>query len=180
MARAPEPPREVWIDERLVVRASAIEGRGLFATDHIPAGTTVIRLGGRLVSSADLEELIAEANADPATPYVDAITVFEDRHLVLPPGTKIHYGNHSCDPTMWHVGPYEIATRRALAPGEEATIDYGTSSGAAGYAMVCGCGSQLCRGAVSSDDWRLSELQHRYSGHWVPALQARIDAMKSL
>lgn len=47
-----------------------------------------------------------------------------DSHLVMPSDTTIHYGNHSCDPTLWHVGPYEIATRRTLVAGEEATIDY--------------------------------------------------------
>ena len=58
---------------------------------------------------------------------------------------------------MWHVGPYEIATRRAVGVGDELTIDYGTQSGAAGFAIACSSGSPICRGVVSSDDWRLPE-----------------------
>ena len=75
------------MDERLVVRQSPIEGRGLFFTDELTAGTVVIRLGGRLVSSAELDALIRDADADPAAPYMDTITVYDNVHLVLPPST---------------------------------------------------------------------------------------------
>ena len=62
---------------------------------------------------------------------MDTLTIYENVHLVLPPEKDaVHYGNHSCDPTMWHVGPFEIATRRAVHVGEELTIDYGTQTGA--------------------------------------------------
>lgn len=169
------PLRDLWVDERLVVRNSPIEGHGLFVNDVVSAGTVVIRLGGRLVNSTELEALITGADADPAAPYVDTITFEEDAHLVLPPETIVHYGNHSCDPTLWHVGPRLLATRRDLRSGEEATIDYGTQSGAKGFVMACRCRSEQCRGQILSEDWRLPELQERYRGHWVPALQQRID-----
>jgi GNAT superfamily N-acetyltransferase len=167
-------PADVWLDHRLAVRASPIEGKGLFATQDIPAGTVVVRLGGRLVSSAELNHLIRQENADPAAPYVDSITVDEDRHLILPVGTDVHYGNHSCDPNSWPVGPYEIAARRDIAAGEEVTLDYAATSGADGFAMDCRCGSGPCRGHITSDDWRHPELRGRYGDHWAPALQERI------
>lgn len=166
----------MWVDERLVVDDSAIEGRGLFFSSDLPAGTAVIGLGGRLASTSTLEALIAAANADPDAPFVDTITIRDDQHLVLPPNTLAHFGNHSCDPTLWHVGPYSLSTRRAVIAGEEATIDYGTTSGAPGFAMACRCGSGRCRGVVTSNDWRIEDLQARYAGHWVPALQDRINA----
>jgi uncharacterized protein len=176
MKSGPTPSGEVWIDGRLVVRRSAIEGRGLFFAEDMAADTVLIRLGGRLVTSTELDALIAAADAHPDLPYVDTITIYEDAHLVIPPRTAIHFGNHSCDPTLWHVGPYELATRRDVAGGEEATIDYGTQSGADGFVMDCSCGAGRCRGRVSSEDWRRPELQERYRGHWVPALQACIEA----
>ena len=175
MTGPPPPPDGVWVDGRLVVRESSIEGRGLFFTEDVPAGTSVIRLGGRLVSSDELEELIAE-NVVGSGPYVDTISVDEDSHLVLPPGTDLHFGNHSCDPTLWHVGPYELATRRDVSAGDEATMDYGTNSAADGFEMECDCRSTDCRGRVTSADWQLPDLQHRYRGHWAPVLQHRIDA----
>lgn len=170
----PPAPR-VWVDERLVVRDSPIDGRGLFLDVGLPAGTVVVRLGGRLVSSAELEAVLRGAEADPEAPYVDTVTVDDDAHLVLPPNTPAHFVNHRCDPTLWLVGPYELATRRDVAAGEEATIDYGTVSGADGFAMACRCGAAACRGEVTSADWARAELQERYRGHWPPALQTRID-----
>ena len=175
MSTTPPPAISIWIDDRLVVRRSRIEGRGLFAQEPVSAGTVVIRLGGRLVTSDELEALIAAADADPDAPYVDAITVTEDVHLVLPSGTRVHFANHSCDPSLWHIGPYEIAARRDLQVGDETTVDYATHSGADGFAMRCRCGSPVCRGQVTSQDWRLPELQRRYYGHWVPALAQCID-----
>ena len=130
------------------------------------------------MASTELDALIDAAEVEQDGTYIDTITVYEDAHLVLPSGTVIHFGNHSCDPTLWHVGPYELATRRDVAAGEEATIDYGTQSGADGLALNCHCGAAECRGRITSDDWRLPGLQKRYQRHWVPALQYRIDSAR--
>jgi uncharacterized protein len=173
---ADAPPETLWVHPHLVVDESRIEGRGLFAADDLPEGETMFRLRGRIVSTDELSRLIEYANAVPSHPYLDTLTINEDEHLVLPPGTLIHFGNHSCDPNMWHAGPFEVVTRRAVVAGEEVTIDYGTQSGAAGFSMVCSCGSPLCRRLISSNDWRRRDLQARYRHHWVPALQARIAA----
>lgn len=168
-------PTSLWAHPNVVVKDSAIEGKGLFAAKTLPEGEIVIRLSGRMVSTTELVRLIEYANADPSHPYVDTLTIYEDRHLVLPAGSMVHFGNHSCDPNLWHVGPFEIATRRVVCEGEELTVDYGTQSGGPGFSMACYCGSPLCRGVVSSSDWRLSTLQERYQGHWVPALELRIS-----
>ena len=174
MNRLVEPWSEVWVDERLGVFESPIEGSGLFFTEDVPQGTVVIRLGGRLVSSAELDLLIREAVALPTSAYVDTITVYEDAHLVLPSATPVHFCNHSCDPNLWLVGPYELATRRPASAGDEATTDYATFSGADGFAMDCCCGTVGCRNVISSADWQRADLQARYEGHWSAALQARI------
>jgi hypothetical protein len=42
--------------------------------------------------------------------------------------------------------------------------------------MICRCGTPSCPGVVTSDDWQHDELQRRYDGHWVPALQQHIDS----
>lgn len=68
----PSVPTDVWMDERLGVRDSSIEGSGLFFTQDLPAGTIVIRLGGRLVSSAELDVMMRRTESDP---YVDTIAV---------------------------------------------------------------------------------------------------------
>jgi hypothetical protein len=155
------------------VRRSAIAGDGLFAGVNIEAGDRLLRLAGRLVTTAELESLIADANASGR--YVDTITVLEGRHLVLPPDTIVHFANHSCDPNLWHVGFYDVVARRDIRADEELTIDYGTNSGAPGFEMRCTCGTTGCRTVVTSEDWRIVELQHRYEGHWTAALAQRIE-----
>ncbi len=174
MTAPPEP--DCWLHRDVGVGPSAIAGRGLFATAPITAGTIVSRLGGRLVSTAALRDLLAAAARDPRRPYVDCVTVDADRHLVLPPGRRSGLGNHGCDPNLWWAGPYELAARRDIAPGEELTNDYATSTGEADFVMTCSCGSGQCRSVVTGSDWRRPDLRARYGPHWVPALRVRIEA----
>src|SRR5215470_7399243 len=94
MTVPPEP--DCWLHPDVEVRPSPIAGLGLFATAPIAAGTVVSRLGGRLVSTAVLRDLLAAATCDPGHPYIDTITVEVDLHLVLPPRPPNGYGNHSC------------------------------------------------------------------------------------
>jgi hypothetical protein len=159
-----------WVHEAVIVDDSPVDGRGMFTNAPLGAGTVVLRLGGRLVTTAELDELLESSEG-----YVDTLTVFEDTHLVLPSVTTVHYGNHSCDPTLWHVGPYEIATRAPLEAGDELTIDYATHTGISSFLMRCRCGTDSCRGTVTGADWQRPDLQVRYAGHWVPALEERIS-----
>jgi hypothetical protein len=165
-----------WLHPDIEVRRSRIEGRGLFATAAIRRGTVVARLRGREVSTAELERLIAEADANPAAAYVDTIGLGEDTHLILAQDSNVHYGNHSCDPNLWHVGPVTLAARRDVAAGEEVTVDYGTQATVTGWSMPCACGSPLCRHVVTGADWRRAELRERYGRHWVAPLLRLIDA----
>ena len=134
---------DCWVHPALEVGSSRIEGRGLFALEPLAAGIVVMELGGRLVHTDELMALIASATA-----YVDSVTVDDDVHLVLPPGTPAHFANHSCEPNLVVRERYSVATKRAIAVGEELTIDYATISGAPGVEVRCRCGSGRCRGTV--------------------------------
>jgi hypothetical protein len=175
MERRPaEPEPESWLHPAVEIRPSPIAQLGLFTRAAIDPGTIVSRMGGRLVTGKELQQIFTAAAQQPDRPYVDTITVGEDLHLVLPPGQPNHYGNHSCDPNLWWAGAYTLVARLPIAAGEEVTSDYGTSTGVADFAMVCSCGSSLCRGVITGADWRRAELQARYGDHWIPALLDRI------
>lgn len=176
MDRQYVPPRDCWLHAAVVVRPSAIEGRGLFAVEELRAGTIVARLGGRLISDGELERLIADAVRDPDRPYVDSIAVDDGTNLLISVGQAIHFGNHSCDPNLWHVDPFILAARRDIAASEEMTIDYATQTANPRVRLNCYCGSSQCRGTVTGDDWRLDELRERYGEHFVPAVLRRIAA----
>ncbi|HET6988287.1 MAG TPA: GNAT family N-acetyltransferase [Kribbella sp.] len=163
IARLYEKPL-TWAHPALEVRESPVAGQGLFATQPIAQGTVVGQLSGRRVSTADLRELLKH-------PPVDTITIDDDEHLVLSndPRPVIAYGNHSCDPNMWWIDAVTLEARRDIAVGDEVTSDYGTSTGV-DFEMQCTCGSPLCRGVVTGEDWKQPELQDRYGDHWIPTL----------
>jgi SET domain-containing protein len=169
---APSP--NCWLYEGVEIRSSGIEGGGLFALQNLAAGTIVERLGGRLISQEELDRLISAAEQEPGHPYIDSITVDDGVNLLLPAGQANHFGNHSCDPNLWHTDAFTIAARRDIRAGEELTIDYSTQTANPDFRMECHCGSDRCRGVVTGDDWRLPELRERYGEHWVPALQRKI------
>jgi SET domain-containing protein len=153
-----------WGHPHLEVRESGIAGQGLYATAPIKEAETVSVLVGWKVSTAELQQLLEH-------PPVDAITLDDDEHLVLPnePRPVIAYGNHSCDPNTWWVDAVTLVARRDISAGEEVTSDYGTCTGTE-FEMACSCGSALCRGVVTGEDWRRADLQERYGDHWIPVL----------
>jgi SET domain-containing protein len=153
------------------VRKSRIEGHGLFAAAPISAGTVVERLGGRLVTDREVRLLIASASD-----YVDTVSIDEDVNLVLPAGSPVHFGNHSCDPTLWWVDPFTLVARVDIAEDVEITADYGTLTDDPDFVMDCDCRAASCRGRVTGSDWVRPELQRRYGDHWVPALRRRISS----
>ncbi|MFI5912034.1 SET domain-containing protein [Dactylosporangium sp. NPDC051541] len=173
MVDAPEP--DCWLLPGVEVRPSAIAGQGLFTRAAIAAGTVVSRLGGRLVTEAELRTMLNSAQQQPGRPYIDTITVTDTLHLVLPPGRPNGKGNHSCDPNLWWIDAYRLAARRDIAVDDELTNDYATSTASADFVMRCQCGSPLCRHTITGNDWQLAELRHRYGRHWVPALTSLID-----
>lgn len=164
------PPRESRLDQRVVVRASRIEGLGLFAAVSIGHGETVSVLGGRVIGDAEVRALIA------AGVRYDGIALGDGRDLAIePPDWPGRHGNHSCDPNLWMDGPFRVVAARDVVADEELTIDYALHTIDPGWQMACDCGSPRCRGTIRGDDWRLPDLQRRYSGHWSPAL-ARLIA----
>jgi uncharacterized protein len=169
------PPSECWLHPAIDVRSSAIEGKGLFATATIEIGEIVSVLGGTVISNDELRVLIAARDANPSLPFVDSITLDDERNLLLSAGSANRYGNHSCDPNTWWVDAFTLVARRPLNPGSEVTNDYATSTGHPDWTMTCRCGTDLCRGVVTGDDWRRPELQDRYGLHWVPVLLDRIQ-----
>lgn len=174
----PQPtPTSCWLHAGVEVRPSPIEGRGLFARHDLNAGTVLARLGGRLISDADLETLIGQAQRDPARPYVDSVAVNIDENLVLPPGQAIHFGNHSCDPNLWHLDAFTLGARRHIDAGEELTVDYATQTANPRFQLRCCCESPRCRHLVTGEDWRLPALQDRYGAHWVPIVRRCIESV---
>ena len=158
---------ETWFDPRLEVAQSEIDGRGLFVTDDVEVGETLMIWGG---TSYTVEQLVAgEVPAGVSYSEVD------DGVLLAGPADGADYFlNHSCDPNVWMGDDLAVIARRPIAAGTEVTIDYALVEGAAGYRLdCCKCGAMECRGIVTGEDWRLPELRQRYRGHFLPFLERR-------
>ncbi len=126
----------------LEVRPSPIAGLGLFATEPIAAGTVCVEMGGRVIDAAELARIAAIGE-----PY-SAFALDADTHVLQAVDDPARFGNHSCDPNLELAGPTTLVARRAIAAGEEVTVDYAPMSDAPGWSMPCNCGAPNCRRVI--------------------------------
>ncbi|HLT47218.1 MAG TPA: SET domain-containing protein-lysine N-methyltransferase [Rubricoccaceae bacterium] len=163
--------RTKWAVRRLPGR-----GYGLVATAPIAAGETVLRFEERphaLVTRSHVEAHWDGRHRDwfarYAWPLTEEVWVMWEQD---PEAWKPV--NHHCDPSAWLSG-LDVTARRAIAPGEEITLDYATYVHESAPPFVCTCGAEACRGVVSGADV-LAPFVARYEGHvsdYVRALRAR-------
>jgi hypothetical protein len=145
----------------------ATGARRVIANRAMKRGELIAVYGGTVLDREAVEALGADAGR-----Y--SLQVDEDMFIcstVDGPGDWI---NHSCDPNAGIVGQITLVALRDIAAGEEICFDYAMTDGSPYDEFECGCGSALCRGRVTGEDWRLPELWRRYAGHFSPYLQARI------
>jgi hypothetical protein len=162
---------ESWLDPRIEVRGSGVDGRGAYARASIAAGDIVIVWGGAVLTKAELASASIVLDSEHA--------ISEDLYFMTPADewdAPDYYLNHSCDSNLWMVDEVTLSARRDSAAGEELTADYAFWQADESFVSdwVCRCGSPLCRTRVSGRDWRLPELQARYRGHFSPFINARI------
>lgn len=164
-------------DERVSVRASSIDGNGLFAIRDITEGTVIMIWGGVLAERRNFD--YAHYRRETVVP------ISETHYLALPLADTSEaldvFLNHSCDPTAWLVDEVTVVARRHIQAGEEITTEFATWFDYEPGALysenwVCKCSSPQCRKVLSPQDWRRTELQEKYAGHFSPFLQRRIEA----
>lgn len=145
-------------------------GFGSRAIAVIPAGTSVATFGGTATTHSTFAQYDAERRSRSI--QVDTNLIF----LGPPtrePGDSI---NHSCEPNCGMRNATTIVAMRDIAIGEELTFDYAMSDASNYDEFDCNCGTAMCRGRVSADDWRLDTLRNRYKGFFSPYIQRKIDA----
>jgi SET domain-containing protein len=157
-------------------RASAIEGRGLFAIEPIAAGEIVAVKGGHIITRAQLlanEHITGNSDIRIAEDlYLAALSPDEYEAVML-------FLNHSCEPNVGVQGNVVFVAMKDIAAGEELAIDYAMIDGDPADQMECGCGTPSCRGVVTGGDWRRPELQARYGGYFSWYLLERIRRSRS-
>ena len=147
-------------------------GKAVYARDVIEPGELIAVWSGRIVSAEELDELSEDIRRH-------TVQVEEGLYLASHgPDEGPDFINHSCDPNAGLDGQIAIVALTRIQPGEEITIDYAMCDGSPYDEFDCACGSPICRGRVSGDDWRNPVLWERYAGRFSPYLERRIKALK--
>jgi len=157
------------VSPKLEVRGTDKRGYGLFAHEPIQKGELLLVMGGDIVNTEQLAKL----------EHTFSIQVEENLYIAPIGLQKAYRINHACAPTAVVVGQVTFVALRDIAVDEEVCYDYAMTDGTAYDEFECHCGSELCRGKVSGDDWKRPELWERYAGHFSPYLQRRIEQLKS-
>ena len=160
--------RQSWLTPAAVVREARGKGLGVFATEPIEAGTTVAAFGGYAMAGNELRAL-----GEGVTHH--SLQIDEDLFLAsVPPFDPADLVNHSCDPNCGIVGSILLVTRRPVVAGEELCFDYAMTDSDDYDEFTCHCDTAQCRGVVRGTDWKLQELQDRYTGWFSSYLERQI------
>jgi SET domain-containing protein len=161
-------PVTMWFDRRLAMRTSPIHGTGTFATHPIRAGERLLFVSGGIVYTSD-DWRTGRVQLDGEQYNEGQIG---DDLFIATPKSLYYYVNHSCDPSMLNY----IAWRDIQA-GEEITTDYAYCEASPNYRLEpCSCGSPMCRGRMTGNDWKLPELQQRYRGYFTLYIERLIQS----
>jgi len=162
-----------YLTEKCEVRNRDVAGGyAVFARSVIEPGELVGIWSGRVVATDALDTL---------TEAIRHHTVQIEEDLFLASTSENEppdFINHACEPNAGLDGQIAIVALRRILPGEEVTIDYAMCDGSPYDEFDCACGSVICRGKVTGNDWRNPVLWKRYAGHFSPYLQRRIDALQ--
>jgi len=140
---------------RIQTRLSGVHGKGVFATQNIAEGETLIEYVGEIISWAKAQRRHPHDPKDPNHTFYFHI---DEDHVIDAKvgGNSSRWINHSCDPNCEADevdGRVFIKALRNIKAGEELNYDYGliidepyTKKLKAEY--PCWCGSKNCRGSL--------------------------------
>jgi uncharacterized protein len=142
--QAQDAPRPAYQKFAVDVAPSRIDGQGAFAAEAIPPRLKIGEIRGESISVAEARIratraeriMIVELSAKKAIDFSRS-------------SDPMRYTNHSCRPNARLVirnGRVEFYALRAIAPGEEITVDYGETHHEG--RLRCQCGAPGCRGAL--------------------------------
>src|SRR5215831_7017733 len=153
-----------WYDSRVEIRPSSIQGGGMFAREPIHAGEIVAVVGGTVMTEDEFQAYITTTARYNATQIGERLHLVD---LIQAPEAVDGSINHSCDSNLWLQDEVTIVARRAIASGEELTLDYALTTVEPDWHLdqPCQCGTTACRHIIRGTDWQLSDVQQRYQGH---------------
>jgi uncharacterized protein len=140
----PETRRPGYQKYVVAVRASAIDGQGVFAEEAVPALRKIGEIRGQAIS-VETARIRATRSERIMIVELSPRRAIDFSHSSDP----MRYTNHGCQPNARLYlgnGRVEFYALRDIAPGEEITVDYGQSHHQG--RLACHCGMPGCRGTL--------------------------------
>ena len=144
---------------RIVVRNSAIHGRGVFALRRIPKGTRIIEYKGKLITDKEADRRYSRVHEH--SPHTMLFSL-EGGWVIdaTRRGNSARWINHSCAPNCEIEEEGQrifIEARRDIRLGDELTYDYNLQIGekhtkAAKREHACFCRARRCRGTMLGEE----------------------------
>lgn len=138
------PPRPAYQKFAVHVAPSTIDGQGAFAAEAIPARRKIGEIRGEAIS-------VDEARIRATRSERIMIVELSARRAIdfSRSSDPMRYTNHSCAPNARlsiQNGRVEFYALRAIAAGEELTVDYGETHHEG--RLACRCGAPNCIGRL--------------------------------
>lgn len=167
-----------YITDKVEVRRSGINRRGVFAVKALKKDEVICVWGGYIISQKEFDRLSKKEFRD----IEDYATVIADGfYLVSCKKGGLEdddFFNHSCAPNAGIKGQIMMVAMRDIRPEEEITYDYCMTDADFDYSFACACGAKQCRKRVSTSDWKNPALQRRYKGYFSWYIQEKIAGLK--
>ena len=149
---------KTWRSPKIEVRSDTLAGRGVVAKQDIAKDEIVAIKAGHVMLHDEVKRVTAQVG-DYAL-QIDENFYLSPRYADEVDDMTV-FINHSCDPNVGFRGQVVYVALRDIKAGEELCHDYSMER-SDDYQLDCHCGSSLCRGKITGDDWQLAELQQRY------------------
>lgn len=161
-----------YLSDKLEVRdAPEKGGKAVYSRFEIKKNDILAVWGGQVIT---LEQVLTLPHSEKG----HTIQIYEGLYLApLDMEEPADYINHCCSPNAGICGQITLVAMRDIQIGEEITFDYAMADSSSFDEFECACGSEHCRGKVSGNDWKRTELWSRYDGYFSTYLQNRIDTL---
>ncbi len=164
-----------WLNPKLKVKKTIKYGFGTFADKNIKKDELLLVLSGYVMRLQD-EEKLPGGLSDNGIQVTEKLSMCASKKTEL---GGINFFNHSCNPNAGIKGQIFLVSMRNIKAGEEITFDYAMtlcrSKNVKPYRLKCLCGSNICRGVITDDDWKNKKLQKKYKGYFQYFIQEKIN-----
>jgi hypothetical protein len=145
---------------------------GIYANDWIAPGELLSVWGGNVLTYEQLSQV-------STTKQCYSVQIDDGLYLATVSAPEsADFINHSCDPNAGLRDAITLVAMRLIAPYEEVCFDYSMADGSPIDEFDCACGTHLCRGQVTGNDWQLPALWERYDNYFSPYLRRRIAQLR--